>query len=326
MRSFYTYSLQLLILASLTNGASYAQCVFGSQYLEQEDNNSTPATDVQDGALPANLLTNLRYISGFFFLAPEYRVYTDGTTSGAKTYCSCQQQGCNTSTIFVGKRLITEYANNNAYQDGLWGLVAHEVAHAYQCNLGITPNLTGVQCELHADFLAGYYLGRKTHFTLTNIKQFADELYRRGDFKFNDPQHHGTPEERVRMMLIGASVNILTLDDASRYGYRLVTGQSNYYNILGNWAPNQNLLSGSPVRVNIFTGGNAMAFQQFNLYNGQVISAATMATGMGGNQYRILWPATPQYPQGLIQDFFVIDDNKIIVMLNTGVVDIWLRM
>jgi hypothetical protein len=320
MKSFYTFkTVALLLIFWFYYSNAYSQCTFGSQYLELEERNSEPATNTEDEELPANLLMNLNKISVFFNLKPSFRIYNDGNFSGAKTYCECQQAGCNTSTIFVGRKLITDYEKNSTFQDGFWGLIAHEVAHAYQCNLGIT-NITGVQRELHADFMAGFFLGRKTQFSLTSIKQFADELSRRGDFKFNDEQHHGTPEQRVRMMLTGASVNILTLEDASLYAYRMLTGQTNSYNIIGNWAPNRNLLNNSSERIYIFNQIRTLGFQPFNIQNGYATTGQTIAMGLGGNQYRIT------FPNGLVQDYFVIDNSKIIVIMSNGFVDIWLRM
>ena len=52
--------------------------------------------------------------------------------------------------------------------------------------------------ELHADFLLGYYLGvRKRQEPSVRLWASGQSLFEIGDYKFNDPRHHGTPRERI---------------------------------------------------------------------------------------------------------------------------------
>ena len=301
-----------------------AQCVFGSEYLSDEEQKSKPADEVDADDLPDDLLANFNRIATFFTVHPKFRVYTGAGESGAKTYCECQTTNC-ASTVFVGKTLLDAYNNGSLVKDGLWGLIAHELGHSLQCKLGISGSLQGVQRELHADFLAGYYLGVKMHFSLTDIRQFAYELSNRGDFQFNDSQHHGTPEERVRFMLMGAALNVLSLDEVSEYGYNTVTNQLGNYNITGFWNSNSNIISSSPIRYNVFYQSGSLVFQCFNAVNGMIMSYPITAIQITPNQYRIIWPSGNPNIANIQQDFLVINNRRIVVMYSTGAVEVWLR-
>ena len=56
--------------------------------------------------------------------------------------------------------------------------------------------------ELHADLIAGYYLGKR-RWSKTNLAVFGQSLFSKGDYDFNSPDHHGTPKQRLEAMLEG---------------------------------------------------------------------------------------------------------------------------
>lgn len=86
----------------------------------------------------------------------------------------------------------------------LVGIVAHENAHILQYHTGF-PVTGGKIPELHADYLAGWYLGRKRIAGMLKIdgSKFAKALWSLGDFNFNLRSHHGMPAERVSAMVLG---------------------------------------------------------------------------------------------------------------------------
>lgn len=91
-------------------------------------------------------------------------------------------------------------------------VIAHEFGHIAQFRRGVTDALNGGQrtvrrAELHADLLAGYYLGtRKMADGRIRLRTAGIELFNIGDLDFNSRDHHGTPEQRV---------------EAAEYGYQL---------------------------------------------------------------------------------------------------------
>jgi hypothetical protein len=104
------------------------------------------------------------------------------------------------------------YLGEHLLRDKLWKLtsaklaiiavLAHEYAHVWQYKAGY--GLSGRQQELHADFLAGYYLGKKGYVSLSELKNFADTLYYSiVSMGFFDTESHGSVEERGAAMIGG---------------------------------------------------------------------------------------------------------------------------
>lgn len=127
-------------------------------------------------------------------------------------------------TALFGINLITQELGPKAGGYAVAGIAAHECAHIFQYFSAFGPRLTRGQTtakamELHADFLAGFYMGRKRGSDV-NIEVFARSLYEKGDLNFNDPGHHGTPDERVTAMERGYSLarQNTTFSDAAEKG------------------------------------------------------------------------------------------------------------
>jgi len=107
------------------------------------------------------------------------------------------------------------------------GVLAHEFAHVLQYVRG--NNLPTKLKELHADFLAGYYLGRKQLMSGA-VERFARALFEMGDFDFWNPNHHGTPQERVQAMSAGyiAGKSGASIHEAYKLGIEHVVMSSSY--------------------------------------------------------------------------------------------------
>jgi uncharacterized protein len=102
---------------------------------------------------------------------------------------------------------ITQPHIRMAYKYGdaaLAYILSHEYAHAAQTIGGFRPrNITAI--ELQADCLAGFYMGAMPNVTFDrqDIEQIAAIAYQVGDYEFNNRQHHGTPEQRAKAVLLG---------------------------------------------------------------------------------------------------------------------------
>ncbi len=90
--------------------------------------------------------------------------------------------------------------------NALAGIMAHEHAHILQFSNGIRG--PGQSLELHADFMAGWYMGFKVlaGTPSIDIRVLATSLFNKGDYDFNSPQHHWTPQQRVQVMAEGFRV------------------------------------------------------------------------------------------------------------------------
>jgi hypothetical protein len=101
------------------------------------------------------------------------------------------------------------------------GVCAHECGHIYQLKHGIMTDEIGISVlELHADFIAGYYIGRRSGYTSDQVKTFSASIYKLGDYQYSDPAHHGSPGQRsaavergYRVATEGSNIN-----DASNIG------------------------------------------------------------------------------------------------------------
>jgi predicted metalloprotease len=82
--------------------------------------------------------------------------------------------------------------------------------------------------ELHADFMAGFYFGVRAASKDLDVKPFAKSLFSKGDWAFNEPNHHGTPQEREDAMYAGfdlGKTSDATLVQAAAQGVRHVKSQ-----------------------------------------------------------------------------------------------------
>jgi hypothetical protein len=77
--------------------------------------------------------------------------------------------------------------------------------------------------RLHADFLAGYYMGRRGALVRNQIKIFSSTVYDFGDYTF-DHLSHGTPGQRAAAADKGyrTAIDGRSVDDASTFGLMYV--------------------------------------------------------------------------------------------------------
>lgn len=159
-----------------------------------------------NGHLDRALIAELRNIMKVMPVSPGFRIIDDIDGPNAFAIDRTLISGTRGTALF-GINLITEEIGPNRGGYAIAGIAAHECAHIHQF---FSPHVhrllkgqrTGVAFELHADFLAGYYMASK-HGSDRNLSIFARSLYEKGDFDFNDVNHHGTPDQRVHAMESG---------------------------------------------------------------------------------------------------------------------------
>ncbi|MEM8811584.1 MAG: hypothetical protein AAGF59_03130, partial [Pseudomonadota bacterium] len=73
--------------------------------------------------------------------------------------------------------------------------------------------------ELHADYLAGWYLGRwRNHVDWAEVGPALKRFYQLGSYDFNNPNFHGTPDQRQGAVGQGLADTHLPLDAAFQAG------------------------------------------------------------------------------------------------------------
>lgn len=114
-------------------------------------------------------------------------------------------------SVIFGVRLTTEEiaADPQTWGSALSLIMAHEWAHIKQFTT-VGP-MGNPLAELHADFLAGWWLGGFNLMTNgygINPYSAGRSVFNKGDFGFNDPGHHGTPQQRVAAMVAGYQLSV----------------------------------------------------------------------------------------------------------------------
>lgn len=102
-------------------------------------------------------------------------------------------------------------------------VVAHEYAHNLQAELGLVPDELGearlypaYKTELHADCWAGIWANSayyKGYLEGTDVEEAQQAGRLAGDYSVTDPQHHGTPQQRVDAFMSGYNTGTPTSCD-----------------------------------------------------------------------------------------------------------------
>jgi hypothetical protein len=139
-------------------------------------------------------------------------------------------------TVWIGIEFVRNLADpsNNGVNGGISvaGVLAHECAHVFQLassdllKILMKGQTSAVLCELHADFLAGYYLARKRNVTPESLTAMQRVFVYQGAYDRADPNYHGTPGLRGAAMDTGyfAAKDGKSFAEASEIGARYVRG------------------------------------------------------------------------------------------------------
>jgi hypothetical protein len=111
-------------------------------------------------------------------------------------------------TVLIGLKLIAFLMQSQNGGASVAGVCAHECGHIYQYSSGAaerfgTTDYGRILRELHADFIAGYYMGRRKEYTADHVRLFSRTLFDVGTYDFANPQYHGSPALRATSMEAG---------------------------------------------------------------------------------------------------------------------------
>lgn len=106
------------------------------------------------------------------------------------------------NTLVVGSQFFLDVANPPGNINRAIAVIAHEAAHAFQTKHGLLDMLVEtnphrVKCiELHADFLAGGYMGWRARLYDIDVGNMTEMFYELGDGLTGNDGHHGLGAER----------------------------------------------------------------------------------------------------------------------------------
>ncbi|HYE22489.1 MAG TPA: hypothetical protein VD998_02770 [Verrucomicrobiae bacterium] len=167
----------------------------------------------QTDAAIASLVKRINAVLG---TSSEFFFYDD--SDGANAYASSEDMN-----IYIGVNFLNSTLNSNTGMTGVAFLIGHELAHIYQFSTRHSNKFmseeTTKNCELQADFLSAYVMGKLGLITPSNYTQMLSKTMDVGDVGFGDQDHHGTPSERKNSAVSGFTFRQLSLSDVYAKSY-----------------------------------------------------------------------------------------------------------
>lgn len=167
-----------------------------------------------DQALDAAISQELTVLRGAFQANPFFALYSGSASNNA--FATPPDGTHPNGKVVFGLAMMS----NELRQTGSSGftipiIMAHEFGHILQFQHGI--HLSSKYQELQADYMAGWFLGNREQNVQGGMRAVAgsaNRFFTLGDYAFNAPTHHGTPQERKAAILEGFSIYQMTLADA----------------------------------------------------------------------------------------------------------------
>ncbi|MBK8174915.1 MAG: hypothetical protein IPK66_06525 [Rhodospirillales bacterium] len=170
-------------------------------------------TSTGDRNLDRQLMLEARHVARTFDVWPGLKILVEPSSLARNALATSETLVDGTAgTVMLGRTLVLDELQRDRRGWGgltVAGLMAHEFGHIFQYKSGYHAKLkqgskTDEPVELHADYLAGYHLGRKRRDGANmDIGAFMDGIYFMGDDHEDDPRHHGSSEERRRAVREG---------------------------------------------------------------------------------------------------------------------------
>jgi hypothetical protein len=166
------------------SAATLATLASTRQIFWRSGNFSIDAFPQQEGL---NLVSTFALSPRLFFLNDDH---------GANAYATPEVANALglDGTVLFGRRMILEQFQRDPSGASVIAVMAHEFGHLAQFRGGLRE--TGKRPELHADFMAGWYMSLRGRHAWANL-QPALQVFYNLDYEFNSPAHHGTPQERL---------------------------------------------------------------------------------------------------------------------------------
>jgi hypothetical protein len=161
-----------------------------------------------DRAFDFALAQTLGRLSRTFEVLPGFAYFDDGPARNAYATSAVRGQGRD-GTVMFGQNLLAHLLRQPEHPDvAVAAVCAHEFAHILQFRHRLHSALIVGgrvrRAELQADFFAGYFAGlRKRERPEFPAAVFAATHHGLGDNMLDNPQHHGTPDERARAIVFG---------------------------------------------------------------------------------------------------------------------------
>lgn len=175
-----------------------------SQSLMASANTYGTGNTAQDQRLGRALVS----VAHFFSVNPAFGFYNENNAQ-ASDATDPKLTGTWGTVLFGTPLFHKEFEVNDPTGMTVLAIIAHEFGHIVQYRKGLRAQVLSNQptvkrLELHADILAGYYIGIKKRANPSLTVYTAGEIFHRiGDSDFTLYNHHGTNDERVAASTLG---------------------------------------------------------------------------------------------------------------------------
>jgi hypothetical protein len=162
------------------------------------NSSGNPEMDRFLGRALVRLATSFKVQPGFAFDADRHAYATPDTLLPGTW-----------GTVVMGRERFAELIHYPDRGMTVIAVSAHEFGHIHQMRYGYQERLARLDrthrpIELHADFLAGYFVAlRKQEHPEFDLQSVGAHFYQIGDTAFSHRDHHGTPQERVAAITAG---------------------------------------------------------------------------------------------------------------------------
>ena len=165
-----------------------------------------------DSNLDRILAAELIAQSKFFGKRPAFLLYS-GSNHNAFATTKTELSGTQGSILYNLEFLKIHLLSTKWGGAVVSGIIAHEFAHIFQFFTDYMNRLAALHTtvkfqELHADFLSGFYMGKKHSASPIKLDDYFDAFYALGDYKFDSKDHHGTRAERYFAIKAGYNLSI----------------------------------------------------------------------------------------------------------------------
>lgn len=164
-------------------------------YTANQTNSGSLGVTLYNAAYDADFIQHINEVQSFFgqFPTAVYVWYEPDNVMNALSTPEHQ--------IYFGYNMF--YRTVSMYgTTAIIGILAHEWAHQIQFHYGWQSQ--GVlKTELEADAFSGFYMGFAMQWSWLQIEGYYANTYSLGNYEFNHPQFHGTPDQRLAAAYLG---------------------------------------------------------------------------------------------------------------------------
>ncbi|PWJ57395.1 hypothetical protein CLV98_107102 [Dyadobacter jejuensis] len=166
-------------------------------------------------------------LRSMFGVNPQFYFFREIESPNAFATSEVNDESFPDGTVLFGLRLHNREMPKSMGGTTIPMIMAHEFGHILSFKMDLS--FDGKYQELWADYCAGAYMFYRQFWKSTDVSATLKTFFEIGDYAFNSPSHHGTPQERYDSVWRGFS-------DAKGFHYRgisitlpdLVTSGSSY--------------------------------------------------------------------------------------------------